>query len=188
MMNDWLTVGSAQISTSVKKYGSGSISIPTSSYLKANVPPSIYAFGTGDFTIECWIYCNSFSTVNWIYDGRPISTNYLEPTILVSTSGILSYFTNSAYQIQAGTLTTGTWYHVAYCRASGTGRLFLNGTVTGSFSDTYSYDNSVNRPVIGTDGYAVSNFSNCYIDDFRVSNYARYTANFTPPTSAFPNY
>jgi hypothetical protein len=66
--------------------------------------------------------------------------------------------------------------------------MFFNGTQTGStYTDTNSYVSS--RLVIGA-GFAntssITNAMNGYIDDLRISRYARYTANFTAPTAAFP--
>jgi uncharacterized protein YmfQ (DUF2313 family) len=51
----------------------------------------------------------------------------------------------------------------------------------GTFSDTYSYTNT----------YATINYgpcANCYIDEYRISRGARYTANFTPSVAPFPPY
>jgi len=56
MMNDLETVGNAQISTSVKKYGTGSMYFDGSGdYLQG--PHNTNAeFGKGDFTVEFWAY------------------------------------------------------------------------------------------------------------------------------------
>ncbi|MFN9979272.1 MAG: hypothetical protein ACK53Y_05130, partial [bacterium] len=54
--NDLETVGNAQISTTQSKVGGSSIYIPaaaTNVYTPAS--PNL-DFGTGDFTVECWVY------------------------------------------------------------------------------------------------------------------------------------
>ena len=62
MQNDLQTVGSAQVSTSTVKYGTGSLYFDGSTgYLTAPNKP-VYQLGSGDFTIECWINFNSLST------------------------------------------------------------------------------------------------------------------------------
>jgi hypothetical protein len=152
----------------------------TGDYLKA--PSSAnYQFGTGDFTIEFWVYLNTVASNQILYDNRVTAGLY--PTIYMSTSTI-KYYTNSADQITGGTLATGQWYYIALCRASGSTRLFVNGTQSGStYTDANNY--LVGTLTVGSDGAAPGSYLNGYIDDLRVTKYARYTTTFTPPTSTF---
>jgi len=66
--------------------------------------------------------------------------------------------------------------------------MFLDGTQVGStYTDSTVYVNGTSRPVIGAEGFnsPPNDSINGYIDDLRITKgYARYTANFTPPTSA----
>ena len=192
MMNDLETVGDAQISTSVKKYGTGSLAFDgTGDGLTLNAGGQNFAFGTGDFTIEMWVYPSTSSQSGIIYDSRPTSTSGLYPTIRLD-SGTLKFYTSGASQITGGTLSANTWYHITVCRSGTSTRLFIDGAQSGStYTDSNSYINGAARPLIGADGfdnYTGSNYFNGYIDDLRITKgYARYTANFTPPTAAFPN-
>jgi hypothetical protein len=52
---DYETVGNAQISTSVKKYGTGSMSFDGTGDWLVAAPSANWDFGSGDFTIEMWI-------------------------------------------------------------------------------------------------------------------------------------
>ena len=73
---------------------------------------------------------------------------------------------------------------------SGSTRLYINGTQSGStYTDTNDYG-STSPLIIADYGVPVSgaNQLNAYIDDLRITKYARYTSNFTPPTSAFLTY
>jgi hypothetical protein len=88
----------------------------------------------------------------------------------------------------AQTFSTGVWYHVAYVRNGSSFRLFVDGTektagatISGTlFNGTAPFN--VGRTADG------SNFLNGYIDDLRITKgVARYTANFTAPTKAFPD-
>ena len=191
MMNDLETVGNAQISTSVVKYGTGSLAFDgTGDYLVPNSPTTdLYAFGTGDFTIEFWLYLNSVSGYIVPYDGRASGANSTTPTIYLLTA-TPRYYVNGADRITGSSLSTGQWYHIAVARSGTSTKLFVNGTQAGStYTDSIAYTNTINRPIIGGDGNAPNtNLVNGYIDDLRITKgYARYTANFTPPTAAFPN-
>jgi hypothetical protein len=168
------TVGNTQLSTSVKKYNNSSIYFDgTGDYLK--VPSSVaFAFGTGDFTWEAWVYFNSTG-------GRIIDFN---TGILWLTSGTLQYYSGSG-RITSNALTLGQWYHVALVRGSGVTKMYINGTQNGvNFTDSINYP--TNALIIGSDSGSLTQFMSGYIDDLRITKgYARYTSNFTAPTSAF---
>jgi hypothetical protein len=158
----------------------------TGDYLIPNAATTdLYAFGTGDFTIEMWVYAASVTAVS-LYDSRPSGTNgaYLQIAIV---SGQLLLGLNNTAILQAGTISTNTWTHLAVSRSGTSLRGFINGTQVGStVTNSTSLLNVAQRPVIGTNGNTVTieNF-NGYMDDLRVTKgYARYTANFVPPTSA----
>ena len=188
MMNDLETVGNAQISTSVVKYGTGSLAFDgTGDYLiSRNYLNS--TFGTGDFTIEMWLYySSSASGSDFVIDCRPTSVNGAYPTIYID-SGIVYYYVDTANRITSSAISTNTWMHIAICRSGTSTKMFINGTQTGStYTDSTNYICRTDGPVIGAD----RNFGDSllgYIDDLRITKgYARYTANFTPPTAAFPN-
>jgi hypothetical protein len=191
MMNDLETVGNAQISTSVYKYGTGSLAFDgTGDYLVSNSPTTdLYAFGSGNFTIEFWLYLNSVSGYIVPYDGRASGANSTTPTIYLFTA-TPRYYVNGADRITGSSLSTGQWYHIAVARSGTSTKLFINGTQSGStYTDSTVYTNTINRPIIGGDGNAPNtNLVNGYMDDVRITNgYARYTANFTAPTAAFFN-
>jgi hypothetical protein len=187
MMNNLETVG-ALISTSVKKYGTGSIAFDGSNdYLVSNpATTDLYAFGSGNFTIEFWVYINNTTGTQIIYDCRSSGGFEIAPTLYLS-SGVLNYYANGTDRITGGSLSISTWYHVALVRSSGSTKLYLNGTQTGStYTDANTYVNTAGRPFIGGNANSVGNNSlNGYLDDLRVTKgYARYTTTFTPPTAA----
>jgi hypothetical protein len=191
MMNDLETVGNAQISTSVKKYGTGSLAFDgTGDYLVSNSPTTdLYAFGSGNFTIEFWLYLNSVSGYIVPYDGRASGANSTTPTIYLFTA-TPRYYVNGADRITGSSLSTGQWYHIAVARSGTSTKLFINGTQSGStYTDSTVYTNTINRPLIAGDGNAPNtNLVNGYMDDVRITKgYARYTANFTAPTAALPD-
>jgi len=189
MMNDLETVGNAQISTSVKKYGTGSLAFDgTGDWLTIPSLPSLN-YGTGNFTVELWMYSNSAPGSDaGVIDQRPLSTNGSYFMLGVNSSNQLFIYVNTSYRIgpTSGTaIANSTWYHVAYVRSSTTGTLYINGTSVGTWSDTTTYLQGAG--FIGHHSFAAADF-NGYMDDIRITTgYARYTANFTPPTAAFFN-
>jgi hypothetical protein len=188
MMNDLETVGNAQISTSVVKYGTGSLSFDgTGDYLQLKDTPN-FIFGTGDFTIEGWIYLTSSGTFRHIYDQRPTSTDGAYPTLRMNESNAMEYVQGAAVRITSSTLSQSIWYHFALARSGTSTKLFINGTQSGStYTDSTNYLCGTNRPFVGGSGYHVTTLSmNGYIDDLRITKgFARYTANFTAPTASF---
>jgi hypothetical protein len=177
-------VGNAQISTSVKKYGTGSITFDgTGDYLDSGGSAVNFAFGTGNFTIEFWMYLNS-TTQGHPIDFRPSGLNGAYPTLYI-TSNTLIYFVSSANRITSSSLSTSTWYHVAISRSGTSTKMFINGTQDGStYTDSTDYLCKTNGPRIGANDGGTGGV-NGYIDDFRITKgYARYTANFTAPTAA----
>jgi hypothetical protein len=72
------------------------------------------------------------------------------------------------------------WYHVALVRSSNAIKFYVNGTdiTTGTPSDSSSYSGAFaigGEPSSGG-GYFAGN-----IDEFAISDIARWTSNFTPP-------
>lgn len=185
MMNDLVTVGNAQVSTAVKKYGTGSIVFDLLDDCVIAPSSPNFQYGTGDFTVEFWLYFASLPSLTAIiFDQRTAATQVV-PTLYYDTNN-LYYFTNGANRISGTFTTTGAWVHVAVCRSSGSTKLFVNGVQLGStYTDTNNY---ITSPVYIGARWDLQGELNGYIDDFRITKgYARYTANFTPPTAALPN-
>jgi hypothetical protein len=182
--NVFETVGDAKIRTDVKKYGTGSLYFDgTTDYVVQ--PSSVnYEYGTGDFTIEFWLYLNS-TGLQTIVSNLSAATGGVQPHIYINTT--IRYYTNSADRITGASLSSGQWYHIAVSRGSGSTRLFVNGTQSGS---TYADTNNYTTAPLGVGTYweagapVTTNTLNGYIDDLRITKgVARYTANFTAPTS-----
>lgn len=144
------------------------------------------AFGTGDFTIECFVYMQSL--VGFIYDSRTAGSQ-ITPCIYI-TGGTIIYYVGGAARITSATVSINQWYHLVVSRVSGNTRMFLNGTQTGStYVDANNYINNTNRPVIGTNGDAASSFFFGYISNVRVLKGEGTTAPTVPtaPLTAIPN-
>jgi hypothetical protein len=165
--------------------GSGSMYFNGSNYM-AYGGQSQFAFGTGAFTIEFWIYQPSL-VGSICLDFRPATgVNGAYGSFELNTNGQLNYYANSAYQISSntGVLVAGTWQHIALARSGTSTKLFVNGTQVGStYSDSTNYSVGSTAPYIGA-GAAANALLTGYISNLRiVKGTAVYTSNFTVPTA-----
>jgi hypothetical protein len=189
MMNNLETVGNAQISTSVVKYGTGSLAFDGSGdWLSIAGTPNL-AFGTGNFTIELWAYRLS-GTNNGLFQlsttAGGFKNNDVNNLALAYASGGITYYANNNSYVPSTTVSNNQWDHLALVRSGTTTTLYFNGVSVSSITDSTNYTGT--HLVVG--GYYDTTYVwNGYIDDLRITKgYARYTANFTPPTAAFFNY
>jgi hypothetical protein len=189
---DWETVGNTQISTAQSKFGGSSMYFDGSGDRLINLASSQYSlfdFGTGDFTIEFWFYC--INTTSGIVYARGASSHNLCVVYLGANATDKVSFYGAASGAgtaikSAGTPAVSTWNHAAIVRQNGTVTVYLNGTGGTPTSNTTNITNSSYVPSIGDYNHSPLPFAG-YLDDFRITKgYARYTTNFTPPTSAFP--
>ena len=192
MMNDLETVGDAQISTSVFKYGTGSLSFDGSGdYLSTRSTPNL-AFGRENFTIEAWVYANSTGSFNGVFSQWPDNNATVNNSYVLESVGSNMQFywavgTTLGGPATLGTITTGVWIHYAICRSGNTLYPFKDGVLGTTVSITDTLNNPTSNVTVGG-LVAGGGYWNGYIDDLRITKgYARYTANFTPPTQAFPN-
>jgi hypothetical protein len=183
--NNLITTSQAKVSTAAYKYGTGSMYFGTGNYITA--PSSnLYALGTGDFTIETWIYLTSVPADTCIIDGRDGTGTAVKPCIFIqqSSSNFL-FYVNGGIRIQGGTYSLSTWQHIVVCRSNGSTKMFVAGTQVGStYTDSNNYLTCALRIGYFNDGSTTNSF-NGYMDDLRVTRYARYTSNFTAPTATF---
>lgn len=183
----WSGFGSAQIDTAQFKFGSSSLYIPASGRIQNAVDNASWALGTGNFTIEFFVRLNAApASFGIIFDSR-VGSNATTPTVYVDSSRRLNYYVSGSAVITTSvTLTLSTWYHVAVVRNAGTTTLYINGTSSGTWSDSTNYTNK--RMGWGDSTYSPGTPINGWLDDCRITKgVARYTANFTPPALPFPN-
>ena len=202
--------GDAQISTAQSKFGGASCYLDgTGDYLSV-ANNADFDFGSGDLTIEAWVYIaansaadadgsRSANIVNTWGSSATLSGYALNISGNASGTGTgLAFDTwsssNGTLYRATATVTQSAWHHIAATVSGGTRRLFLDGTeVSGStttigsgYTEANSLGNELRIGITPSSGYPVP--LNGYIDDLRITKgVARYTANFTVPASAFPD-
>jgi hypothetical protein len=147
---------------------------------------SVFNFGTGDFTVEMWVYpigSNLFS----LYDSRLNETSPNGNGFVIGLNSSLQWVVYQAgNKIIGPTRTLNQWSHVAVVRTGTSVKMYLNGSQIGS---TWTTSNSFTDGALlfGTDYPRNARFFNGLIGPTRITKgIARYTANFTPPTGPFP--
>ena len=151
------------------------LSIPTS---------DDFAFGTGDFTIEMWVF-RTTTGMNFVYEARDGG----------NANRILIYFnTSNQLVVSAGgtktdseTFPTGEWVHIALVRSGTTGYLFKNGDQrqTWTIASDYSFLKPDSTLYIGTTNYLNNYWFGGFISNLRVlKGTALYTgSSYTVPTA-----
>ena len=196
-LNDVGTAGAAQISTVQSKWGNSSLSFTgaSSALVVADAPQ--LNFGAGDFTVEFWLYATSVSTQQGLVIKRKTDGGEAGAWGLrLNSNASLGFYdlTAGSTIVEFGTVTANTWTHVAVSRSGSTVRGFVNGTLANSGTSSTNFSN-IRQVIVGIwgtfggvypSGSIDSQFTG-YIDDLRITKGpARYTASFTPPSTAFP--
>jgi len=154
-----------------------------------------FAFGTGDFTVECWINLIHDTADNYykrIYmtDGPTGNASGNFQIAIVPTTGVVNLWEDSGDLDVSGStkVTKAGWVHIAAVR-SGSGsnnlKLYVNGVqdLQTTYTTSISPNSGNPRPRIGA--YSKDNGGSIpgHVSNLRVSNEALYTAAFTPPTT-----
>jgi len=179
------TVGNAQVSTSVKKFGSGSMAFDgTGDWLLLPDSPALQ-MGLGDFTVEGWVYLSALGAARGLVSKGTGTTGWS----VNITSGNFLQATYSATNLTSTTvLAVNTWYHFAMVRAGsaiGNIKIYLNGVLQASSATAITTDFiQTNALYVGANRVAGDPMLG-YMDDVRITKVARYLDSFTPPQIAF---
>lgn len=183
MYGNKVTSSGVTIDRSKKKFGDGSF-YNASTTTKVTIPYNgVFEFGTGDFTVEFWLYILEYTRDAQIFTGN-VNNAFFVGFTQGGYFGIgRAAIAWDGYTSETVAKTYNTWMHLAAVRKDGTVYLFKDGKLLKSFADTQSYGMLGGETTIPTQ---MNDFGlKCYIDELRVSNVARWTGNFTPPTEAY---
>jgi hypothetical protein len=149
--------------------------------------------GTGNYCIEGWIYTENFNfgdrfEMDFLFPRSrngsvtDIAIGFV-PYIQILSNAIRVLTPSGSFVCQTGgALSANRWHHIAVTRSGSTVRIFVDGILQTSGSDGSNYY-----------GYeywlfsSIRNFSaGFYFQDVRIyAGAAKYTSNFTPPSSMF---
>jgi hypothetical protein len=188
-----ITNNGVTLDSSIFEFGKSWNFNGSSSYLTV-AASSGFSFGTGDFTIEGWVYVPSWTNNTngkMFIDSRPSSTNGPYWDLGLTSTGRMQFttLTSGGVNVTAPSIIpTAQWVFVAVTRAAGRIDLWINGVSVANV--TGNTDNiSSSGLLIGKNTFAPADaYWNGNMDDIRITKgVARYTANFTPPTPPFAN-
>ena len=167
--------GNAALSTDQAKFGASSLELDgTDDFVDST---SNINLSSTDFTIDVWIRPNSVTGYKGIWQSGTSTTeqSYLLGNQVYWTVNPSTIITTSV------TVNANEWTMLSYEREGNTHRIYKNGTLEDTATTANKPDNGIFS--IGKNGFGDFNG---YIDEFRVSDIARYGgSSFTEPTSAF---
>lgn len=160
----------------------GSVSFNgTSQYL--TVPSNTaFDFGTGDFTIEFWAYFNALTTDRALVDRWQGGNANSWQIYWRASSSSIDFFVGGTTVLSYPSSVTNTWGHIAVTRSGSTNRLFINGTIVATATNSTSLSNSLTLAVGVQLHSGPTTYFNGYISNLRiVKGVAVYTSNFSVP-------
>ncbi|AIX43902.1 baseplate wedge initiator [Synechococcus phage ACG-2014f] len=179
-------VNGAQLSTAQARFGTSSLDVTGAGTDNITVDStSDFGFGTGDFTVEFWIYRTGNINGKVICDFRDTAATDQAITIQGDGGNETDVYIGTT-SVVTGTVPTtlNAWNHIAVCRVGSTITQYIDGAVSGS--GTAATDLGVARQLTFGDRYDNSNNGpTAYLDELRVTKgAAKYTGAFTSPSVA----
>jgi len=181
-------VANTYVTTSQAKFGTQSLrNQGTGGQFVQTTPVSTnLQFGTGDFTVECWVYRDATGATHTLM-SKGSNTGPTGWVFQINSSNQLLWISGgSTLKTSTTAIAATTWTYVAVTRSGTTCYMFINGTQEGStFTDSANY-NQTDILYLGADRLASNNLVG-FLDDARITvGVCRYTGTFSPPTQAFP--
>lgn len=147
-----------------------------------------FNLNSGDFTVEFYVYVTNVSTFSAII-GRRDTSGYgwrvyiYNGTVTWNQSSVSHDLVSNG---PASTISANAWNHVAVCRSGNLVTVYINGVGGTALNSAQRPGSASSSMTIGVDEIGPTYFSG-YLDEIRMTlGVARYTANFTPPSAAFP--
>lgn len=196
----WTPSGDAKISTAQSKFGGASGLFDGAGDYVSCAASSDFDISTENLTFECFLRLDAGETNGFLFSNRGIAGSlYANWNVAVIGGKLRAEFSDQntggpgtirLSLLSAMTLSTGVWHHVAVVRSGSNVKIYLNGVqdATGTLSANPAAA-AVGSVFIGYEqGQGSTYYLKGWIDDLRITKgVARYTADFTPPTAAFPS-
>lgn len=176
--------GDVIVNTSIKKFNA-SLRFQSGTFgIKSVSTYSEMAFGTKNFTIDFWLNYSSSATMVLFNTGTSYNSGG-GIIIAVQNNKVTTYANSGVGTVIDAPIPSNTWTHIAVIRDGSQLKLYVNGVLISSMAFSYSLQSN-QAFIIGYENANTGTLPfNGYLEEFRVSNIARWTSNFTVPTSPF---
>lgn len=180
-----ITASNVTCSTTQAKFGTSSLYFGGSTAARITLNDNSFLnFGNGDFTIDWWEYVSESMDAGDVLYFAPQSLGFFCPHY--KPTGIQLFYTSEFYETQMCTYDLNVWQHMALVRRNNTIFWFKNGQLTysGAITNSTPYQAGYTA-AIGCRSESSTNGFKGYIDEFRISDIARWTSDFDVPTEAY---
>lgn len=194
--------GDAQVSTSLVKFGTGSVRLDGLLDHLSYADSTDWEFGSGAFTIETWalfdaanIEATNILMGQYSATGNQRGWRFYYNGATATNNLVFIYSTNGTALVTplvfAWTPTANVWYHVAVDRSGNSWRLYIDGAMVASATDTGTIFAPTSLLRIGADETSglATNLLKGNLDEIRITKgVARYASDlgYAVPTAAFP--
>ena len=177
--NKWTATGNVSLDTTIKKFDSASVHLPSGAYLQAN---NVISLNADKWTFDCWCYAVNRTAggvfcLGSLASKKGITVEGESISVADATGTAWAYVTYRSTPAQLN-----QWTHLAVVRNGGDLYFFEDGQLIWHVENVGTiFDNAITA--IGADSW--SSDMNLYIDNVRFfDGVALWTENFTPPTAA----
>lgn len=190
--------GTAQLDTAEKKFGVSSLWLDGNSDYVTLADSDDWTFGAGDFTVDLWIKRHITGSSQTIMSNYQANGAYNTMAFIITSGDSIGFmaYDGSAnllanYVTQTALTDTTSWHHIAFVRNGTNFYIFLDGvsqtlTVSTAIGNSTLANSSGALEIGRVGGYTNLQHLGAWIDEIRISKgIARWTSNFTPPTSEY---
>jgi hypothetical protein len=187
----WSANNGAAITTTAPIVGTGSLALDgTDDYISSTSYLNDLKFGTGDFTLEIDFKTSATADYQVLFDYiTSTSVPGFQLYLLPGGSG-LGFYSGTTVGTECSTHSwnDGDWHQAVVTRSGTTERIFLDGILYSTATNTVNYNTAAPALVVGRQNYNGAYSFNGKLDEVRITNgIARYTAAFSTPLTEFPH-
>ena len=145
--------------------------------------------GDGSFTIDFWMKTTNGGRDYLVTKGASGAWSAIELDFRMDGSGYIEVQMSddggTGKQLNSTTdVSDGNWHHIALVRLGTRFDIYVDGTSEDTETSSLTILNKSTTYAIGADSNGNNNYTG-HLDEFRISNVARWDADFTPPTSPY---
>jgi hypothetical protein len=187
LYNKWVLSGTAALATTQFKFGTRSLNTTTTTMFATATIGSSIAESVNAWTVEFFFRASAVTAALSLVASNAVNTLAINlaaspANITVSLGQGATFNIMNAVRLATTAITANAWFHFALSYDGSNYRSFINGVLQNTTASTLLI------PLTTFDSIKVGGGASTYngfIDEFRISRVARYTAAFSQPTAIF---